>query len=55
MGGPELDTGVDTAILPAQPFPVEQMRPGEVRTPPGPSQFLDGLAMQALGTLALAQ
>src|SRR3954468_4012239 len=51
----ELDTRIDPAILAAQPLPVEQMSPGELGTPPGPSQFLDRLAMQALGTLTLAQ
>src|SRR3954452_1206836 len=51
--GTEFDTRVDPAILAAQPLPVEQMRPGEVRTPPGPRQFPDRLVMQALGTLTL--
>src|SRR5690349_6347497 len=32
VGGTELDPRVDPAMLAAQPFPVEQMRPGEVRT-----------------------
>src|ERR671915_731295 len=31
------------------------MSPGELGTPPGPCQSLDRLAMQALGTLTLAQ
>src|SRR5829696_1287475 len=55
VGGTELDTRIDPAILAAQPLPVEQMSPGELRTPPGPSQSLDRLAIQALGTLTLTQ
>src|SRR3954454_9541532 len=55
VGGTEFDTCVDPAVLAAQPFPVQQMSAGEVRTPPGPSQSLDRLVMQALGRLILAQ
>src|SRR5205085_3024527 len=33
----------------------EQMTPGQLGTKPGPCQSLDRLAMQALGTLTLAQ
>ena len=55
MGGAQLDARVDPAVLAAQPLPVEQMSPGELGTPPGPCQSLDRLAMQALGTLTLAQ
>src|SRR3954452_7917734 len=54
VGGTELDTRVDTAILAAQPLPVEQMSPGELRTQPGAAQPLDRLAMQAIGTVAVA-
>src|SRR5215210_9225028 len=49
----ELDPRVDPAVLAAQPLPVEQMSPGELRTQPGSAQPLDRLAMQALGTLAV--
>jgi hypothetical protein len=55
VGGTEFDTRVDPAVLAAQPLPVEQMSPGEVRTPPGPCQSLDRLVIRALGTLTLAQ
>src|SRR4051794_40523419 len=55
VGGTELDTRVDPAMLAAQPLPVEQMSPGEVGTPPGPRESLDRLAMQALGTVTLTE
>src|SRR5690348_3610116 len=47
--------GLDPATLAAQALPVEQMSPAELGTPPGPYQSLDRLAIQALGTLTLAQ
>src|SRR3954469_19508011 len=55
VGGMELHTCVDPAVLAAQPLPVEQMSAGELGTKPGPCQSLDRLAMQPLGTLTLAQ
>src|SRR5215211_6870945 len=55
VGGAQLVARVDPAVLAAQPLPVKQMSPGELGTPPSPCQSLDGLAIQALGTLALAQ
>src|SRR3954452_22155987 len=54
VGSTELDTRVDPAIFAAQPLPVEQMSPGELRTQPGAGQPLDRLAMQAIGSLTLA-
>src|SRR5207302_11128660 len=55
VGGTKLDACVAPAILAAQPLPVDQMSPGEVRTPPGPCESLDRLVMQAHGTLTLGQ
>src|SRR3954454_2529957 len=55
VGGTELDTRVAAAILAAQPLPVEQLSPGELGTQAGAAQPLDRLAIQALGTRALAQ
>src|SRR3954462_7672641 len=55
VGGMELHTRVDPAVLSAHPLAVEQMSPGELGTKTGPCQSLDRLTMQALGTLTLAQ
>src|SRR3954465_8283885 len=55
VGRAQLVARVDPAILAAQPLPVEQMSAGELGTKRGPRQSLDGLAMQALGALTLAQ
>src|SRR4030088_1323101 len=52
---PEVLACLDPALLAPQPFAEEQMSPGELGTPPGPCQSLDRLAIQALGTLTLAQ
>src|SRR4051794_32938699 len=38
VGGTELVTCVDPAVLAAQPLPIEQMRPGKLGTPPDPCQ-----------------
>src|SRR4051794_24688686 len=53
VGGTELDTCVGPAFLASQPLSVDQMRPRELWTPPGPCQSLDGLAIQAISTLTL--
>src|SRR3954454_20192135 len=51
----KLGACVDPPIPAPQPLPVEQLSPGEVGAPPGSCQSLDRLAMQAFGTLTLAQ
>ena len=55
VGRAQLCARVDAAILAAQPLPVEEMRACEVGPEPRAPQAVDGLAVQALGGLALAQ
>jgi hypothetical protein len=55
VGGTELGTRVDTAMLAAQPLPVEQMRAGELRPQRRAAQAVERLAMEPVGGAALAQ
>src|SRR5580658_2592800 len=43
VGGAQLLTRVQAAALTAQPFPVQQVRPGQLGADPGPAQPLDRL------------
>ena len=53
--GAELFSGVEAAALASQPFPVEQVRAGEVEPDTVTGEVHDRVAVQALGGLALAQ
>jgi hypothetical protein len=55
VGGAKLLAGVDAAIFPAQPFPVQQVRAGQFRTHPGMAEPLDRLTVQTVGVFAVAQ
>src|SRR3954468_1942644 len=55
VGRAQLFARVDTAVLAAQPLPVEQMSARELWTKRGPCQSLDRLAIQELGARTLAQ
>jgi hypothetical protein len=53
--GAELFSGVEAAALASQPFPVEQVRAGEVEPDAVPAEVHDRVAVQALGRPALAE
>ena len=55
VGDAQLLAGVDSPVLAAQPFAVEQMGAGERHTDAGAAEPLDRLAVEAFGRLALAQ
>ena len=55
MGHAQLIARLAAAALPAQPLPVQQMSAGQLDADAGPAQPLDGLPVQALGLLSLAQ
>ncbi len=54
VSGPELRAGVCTAVLAAQPFAVEQVGAGELRTEPGAAEPVNRFAIEALGDFSLA-
>jgi len=54
-GDTQLRAGVHPAVLPAQPFPVEQVGAGQFRAYPRPAQPVDRLAVAGLGRCSLAQ
>ena len=53
--GTQLLPRVRAAALPAQPFPVQQVRPGQLGAEPGPAQPLDRLPVEPVGGLAVAE
>ena len=55
MSGEELLACLGTAVFAPQPFAVDQARAGQFRADPGTAEPLDRLAVQAIGSLALAQ
>jgi hypothetical protein len=55
VGGVQLPTGVGSPVLPAQPFPVQQVGAGEMNGHARAGQPLDRLAVEPLGSLAVAQ
>ena len=55
VGGPELLACVQTALLAAQPFAVEQVRAGQFRPDPGAAEPPDRLPVQPVGQLAAVQ
>src|SRR4029077_17676678 len=55
VGGAELRARLAAAALAAQPLPVEQVRAGELCADPGPAEPCDGLAVERLGVLAVAE
>ena len=55
VGDAKLLARVDAAIFAPEPFAVEQMRAGQIRTHAGAAEPLDRLTVQTVGGLALAQ
>jgi hypothetical protein len=55
VGDTQLLARINAAVLAAQPLPVEQVRPGELRTQPRTAQPIDRFAVQAVGGRAVAQ
>jgi hypothetical protein len=55
VGGAQLLPRVDPAVLPAEPLTVEKVRARELGEHSGTAQPVDGLAVEALGGLALAE
>ncbi len=55
VGGAQLLPRVHAAVLPAQPLPVEQVTAGQFGTDAGAAEAVDGLTVQPLGGLALAE
>jgi amino acid transporter len=55
MGGAKLPAGVQAAALPAQPLPVQQVRPRQVQVSPGSPETADGLLVEDLGCLIVGQ
>jgi hypothetical protein len=53
VGGAQLCARIDPAALPAQPFAVQQVRAGEVCSDTGAAKSVDGLAIEALGGVAV--
>src|SRR3954452_15237887 len=53
--GAQLLAGVDAAALTSQPFPIEEVSPGELEPDTGTGEMRDRLAVQTLGALALAE
>jgi hypothetical protein len=54
VSGPQLDAGVDAAVLAAQPFAVQQVGAGQFGAELGAAEPVDRLAVQVLGGLSLA-
>jgi hypothetical protein len=55
VGRAKLFARVAGAPLPAQPFPVQQVRAGQFGPQPGAAQPVDRFPVQALGGLTVAQ
>jgi hypothetical protein len=55
VGDAELLAGVDASALAAQPLPVQQMRPNELRTQPRTAKPIDCFVIQLFGGRAVAQ
>src|SRR3954447_5709283 len=53
--GAQLPAGVEAAALTSQPFPVEEVSPGELEPDTGTGEMRDRLAIQTVGELALAE
>src|SRR4051812_17356314 len=53
--GAQLLAGVDAAALTSQPFPVEEVSPGELEPDKGAGEMRDRLAVQTVGDIALAE
>jgi hypothetical protein len=54
VGCAQLLPRIEASALTAQPFPVQQVRPGELRAQPDPAQPVDRLAVLVLGGRAVA-
>jgi hypothetical protein len=55
VSGAQVLAGVDSTLLPAEPFPVQQVGPGELHLHPGAAQVVDRLAVELVDVTGTQQ